>query len=84
MFTAFAACFLGTFGVCLGLVAGNKICGTVLGLYGVGILSYLGYVKYQDYQDRKAYEEHTTTVYQLGPKTVDYARAVLNVHKESK
>ena len=64
-----------------------KICGTVLGLYGVGILSYLGYVKYQDYQDRKAYEEHATTVYQLGPKTVDYARAALerlNSKKEHK
>ena len=35
-----------------------KMCGTVLGLYGVGILSYLGYVKYQDYQDRKACEEY--------------------------
>lgn len=25
IFNVFAACFLGTFGVCLGLVAGNKV-----------------------------------------------------------
>lgn len=60
-----------------------KICGTVLGLYGVGILSYLGYVKYQDYQDRKAYKEYEMTVDRIDQKTAELARAVLETaHKE--
>ena len=54
-----------------------KICGAVLGLYGAGILSYLGYVKYQDYQDRKAYEGTGMTMKQIYQKNSKLARAVI-------
>ena len=59
-----------------------KMCGAVLGLYGAGILSYLGYVKYQDYRDRKAYESIRTTMNRFDPKTVELTRAALAKYKE--